>query len=124
MIIPKSFYWEISQLQTKYKYLQNKIRELNLTIAKVSLEKRKKTSKCLKFFKPTVFITKNKVHIYDSNGETVDTWNKHVTFTSYIKEGNKLKITGYFVNKKFKSALNKDWWINVNDVEKKFKEKN
>ena len=51
----------------------------------------------------------------------VDVWDKCVTFTSYIKKGDKLKITGYFVNRKFKSALDKDWWIKIDDVKRKFK---
>jgi len=105
--------------------LQNKIRELNLAIAKISSKKQKNNTGCLKkIFKPTVFITKDKARIYDSNGKIIDMWNKCVTFTSYIKKGNKLKITGYFVNGKFKNALDKDWWIRINDVERKFKEKN
>jgi chromosome segregation ATPase len=111
----------IIQLEKQYNYLQNEIKKLNLSVAKISSKKRN-SLECLKeFFKPTVFITKNKANIYDSNNKMVDVWDKCVTFTSYIKKGDKLKITGYFVNRKFKSALDKDWWIKIDDVKRKFK---
>ncbi len=129
---------KISKLEEECKNLQNKMHDINFTIVKIKSKKlikadanisvvkadvkkpKNNKNSLTKFFKPTVFITKNKTHIYNSNNKIIDTWCEHTTFTSYIKKGNKLRVTGYFVNRKFKNALNKDWWIKIDDVKEKF----
>jgi len=57
--------------------------------------------------------------IYDSiNGVKLDVWMKNTSFTSSIKTKSWIKITGYFINKKWKSAK-KEMWIKIAQVEKK-----
>ncbi len=104
---------KITKLEKECNNLKKEINDLNQSVGKLNI----------KVFKPTVFITNKKAPVYNSKNVIVFVWDKHTTFTSYIKKGDRLKITGYFVNGKFKSALYKDWWINAYDAEKKFKKK-
>jgi hypothetical protein len=57
--------------------------------------------------------------IYDSvNGSKIGLWTKETSFTSNIKTKNWVKITGFFINKKWKKAK-KDMWIKNSQVTKR-----
>ena len=109
-----------SSLISKVNNLQKEINEINSTLPFVP----KNVFYCKGHFKPTVFITTKKAKIYNSKGEVVSFWPKCTSFTSYIEKNKKLRITGIFVHLKWQNALSKDWWIDIKDVAKKFKDKN
>jgi len=70
-------------------------------------------------FKASSFHLLNDSIIYDKiNGAKVDKWVKNTSFTSSVKTENWIKITGYFINKKWTSAK-KELWIELNKVSKK-----
>ncbi|WP_294962298.1 hypothetical protein [Sulfurimonas sp.] len=57
--------------------------------------------------------------IYDSiNGSKMSLWTKDTPFTSNIKTKNWVKITGFFINKKWKKAK-KEMWIKNSQVTKR-----
>ncbi len=109
-----------SSLVSKVNNLQKEINEINSTLPLVP----KNVFYCKGHFKPTTFITVKKAKIYNSKGKVVAIWPKCTSFTSYIEKNKKLRITGIFVHLKWQNALNKDWWIDIKNVAKKFKDKN
>jgi len=109
-----------SSLILEVKNLKKDIKEINSSLAFIP----KDVFHCKGHFKPTTFITTKKAKIYNSKGKVVDVWPKCTTFTSYIEKNSKFRITGIFVHLKWQNALSKDWWIDVKDVAKKFKDKN
>ena len=111
---------EIFNIKTSMANLRKNIEELNASIIKIPSS----PINCKGHFKPTVFVTKRRANIYNSEGKVVAVWDDCTTFTSFIEKNGKLRITGYFVKGKFRSALDKDWWIDVKDAAKKFKDKN
>ncbi len=71
------------------------------------------------FFKPTSFYLISESAIYDDiNGQEIDTWVQSRSFTSNQKRDGWIKITGYFVDKKWRSAK-KSMWIKSTQVLKK-----
>lgn len=66
--------------------------------------------------KPKTFRTNKEAPIYDAkNGKIIDTWEKRRSFTSYIESGDWIKITGYFVDRKWRKAK-KELWIKKEDA--------
>ncbi|MCW8895067.1 MAG: hypothetical protein OQK48_06905 [Sulfurimonas sp.] len=67
-------------------------------------------------FKARPFRLKIDSDIYDSiDGNKIDEWSKGTSFTSNEKTDAWVKITGYFVNKKWKKSQ-KDMWIKKSQV--------
>ena len=57
--------------------------------------------------------------IYDSpNGKQINSWTKNTSFTSNRKTINWVKITGFFIDKKWKKAK-EDMWIKKSQVSKR-----
>jgi chromosome segregation ATPase len=55
--------------------------------------------------------------IYDAiDGKVVDTWEKQRSFTSAYYQDGWVKVTGYFVDKKWQSAKDKSLWIKRKDA--------
>ena len=66
--------------------------------------------------RPKTFRTLREAVIYDKpGGIQADKWEKGRSFTSYIESGSWIKITGYFVNRKWTKAK-KEMWIKKSDV--------
>ena len=66
--------------------------------------------------RPKTFRTLREAVIYNKpGGVQIDKWEKGRSFTSYIESGNWIKITGYFVNKKWTKAQ-KEMWIKKSDA--------
>ena len=60
--------------------------------------------------KASTFRLKVDADIYDTiSGEKIDTWEKSRSFTSNVMSQNWIKITGYFVDKKWKKAKHGMW---------------
>lgn len=70
-------------------------------------------------FKPSSFKLKVDASIYNAiNGKKISKWVKNTSFTSNQKTLSWIKVSGYFVNKKWTSAK-KDMWIKKAQVIKK-----
>jgi len=50
--------------------------------------------------------------------KVLEQWEKHTSFTSNVKSKNRIKITGYFVNKKWRKA-SKEMWVDLACIEQK-----
>ncbi len=69
--------------------------------------------------KPKIFRTKRDAKIYNAiNGKIVTRWEKGTSFTSYIESGEWIKITGYFVDKKWTKAT-RELWIKKVDAKER-----
>ena len=69
--------------------------------------------------KASTYRLKNEAVIYDKiDGKAVAVWEKRTSFTSNALQGDWVKITGYFVDKKWKRAK-KELWIKAKDVIKR-----
>ncbi len=67
--------------------------------------------------KPTTYRLNKDAYIYDGvNGKKIDKWEKRTSFTTYIITDNDwIKITGYFVNRKWQKAK-RDLWVKKEDT--------
>ena len=64
------------------------------------------------FFKAAAFRITADAAIYDApGGVAVDTWETGTSFTSGERRGAWIRITGYFVDRKWHSCKAKQWWI-------------
>ena len=72
------------------------------------------------YFNPTTFHLMQESHIFDApEGKIVHTWEKKRSFTSNEKQGSWIRITGYFVDGKWRSAKREKLWIKQKAVEEK-----
>lgn len=70
-----------------------------------------------KHFKALSFRLNRDANIYDSiDGKQILTWEKGTSFTSHTKTEGWIKVTGYFVNKLWRSA-SKELWVRANDAQ-------
>lgn len=70
-------------------------------------------------FKAAPFCLKIDSSIYDGvDGKKIDEWEKNTSFTSNKKSSSWIKITGYFVDQKWRRAK-KDMWVQYERVSKK-----
>lgn len=75
-----------------------------------------KKEETIQKFKARPFRLKIDSDIYDAvDGNKIDEWSKGTSFTSNEKTDSWVKITGYFVNKKWKKST-KDMWIKESNV--------
>ena len=66
--------------------------------------------------KPTTYRLKNNSKIYNKfNGNKIYIWEKNTSFTSNVKTQNYIKITGFFIDKKWKKAK-EELWIKKVDI--------
>jgi len=67
-------------------------------------------------FTPSAFRLKNDASIYDDiNGKEIYFWEKSTSFTSNEKSDSWVRITGYFINKKWLPSK-KELWVKSQDV--------
>ena len=84
------------------------------TVVKKVKEKEEKIN-----FAPSTFRLLRSVDVYDSiNGNKITQWEKNRSFTSNIKTQNWIKITGYFMNKKWQASQEELWIKKENTVKK------
>lgn len=70
-------------------------------------------------FKPSAFRLKTDSIIYDDiDGNRIGKWERGRTFTSGAKTNSWIKISGYFVNKKWKKA-DGEMWVKMAQVVKR-----
>jgi len=118
----KDMKWFTQTIET----LENDLNQKKQELSKIKSVKKKKIKivhkviklkeESIKFIKPVTFRLKNTSIIYNKiDGIKVLQWSKNRTFTSNIKSENWVKITGYFVGRKWKKAQ-KDMWIKSSQV--------
>ncbi|WP_345978585.1 hypothetical protein [Sulfurimonas sp. HSL3-2] len=107
---------EIQNLNSKITNIETPDNEFPKLIMK---EEYKKEENNLTYFKATTYRLKDNTYIYDGpNGKKTEIWEKDTSFTSYIKKGNWIKITGYFINKVWVSAKDKEFWVKESATKK------
>ncbi|MBA1432064.1 MAG: hypothetical protein FAF04_00365 [Epsilonproteobacteria bacterium] len=84
----------------------------------LKLKKSKKST--LQHFKASAFRLKKSANIYAGmhTKEVVQRWDGHTSFTSNLKSQTRIKITGYFIDKKWTKAT-QEMWVDLTDVEQK-----
>lgn len=71
-----------------------------------------KTSVKRILFKPRPFRMKRDAKVYDApNGKVVATWEARTSFTSGEKQSGWIKITGYFVDRKWRPNRENEMWV-------------
>jgi len=98
--------------QEKIHYLENQIKKMDLAV--------KTEEKDSTYFKASAFRLCKDADIYaDANSmKVVDQWENGTSFTSNIKNKNRIKITGYFVDGIWQKAQ-KNMWINRESVKQR-----
>lgn len=71
----------------------------------------------LTYYKATTYRLNSDTYIYDApDGKKIEIWSKDTSFTSYIKKGEWIKITGYFIDKVWVSAKEKEIWVKESSI--------
>jgi len=124
-ITPKIAQLKNQLQQTKEKLAKNsaKIDELTAKINELSqkIDNMKDDNLGYIVIKPTTLITIKKTNVYsapDENSTIVDTFDKKTTFTSYKEQNGFIKVTGYFVHRKWVENK-KEWWVKKEDCKVK-----
>lgn len=88
----------------------------------VSEKKEKQKAVRSEYFNPTTFHLKEESTIYNApKGEPLDMWEVKTSFTSNERRGGWTRITGYFVEGKWRPSGRKKLWIESERVEKKIR---
>jgi len=121
----KDMKWFTETIET----LENDLNQKKKELSKIQAVKKKEITivhkvvkqkaEMIRFIKPATFRLKNTSIIYNKiDGVKITEWFKNRTFTSNIKSENWVKITGYFVGRKWKK-VNEEMWIKSNQVFKR-----
>ena len=107
---------QLKQEKAKKKVLQQHVDEYLKTQKKYALKSQKQN---ITIITPSAYRTSKDAEIYNGiNGKVIDKWEKGTSFTSYINADDWIKITGYFVDRKWRKAQ-KDLWIKKSDAFKR-----
>ncbi len=98
--------------------INQKLEEPN-PFPKLKMKKQFTPQNRVEFFKASSFRVDGEAKIYNGiNADIIATWEDKTSFTSNQKEGDWIKITGYFVDKQWQ-ASDKDIWIKSANVVKR-----
>ena len=120
---------EIANLRVAYEKSQRELKEKDLKIKKleeilaqkddgvfVEFAQPDLEDENMQHFKAKAFRFDVEANVYDSiNGDIIDRWDAKTSFTSNQKTDRWVKITGYFVDKKWQKAK-KDMWVESDKV--------
>lgn len=82
-------------------------------VMKKEFQYEKVSEETIETFKASAFRLKEDTSIYDSiNGKVIEEWEKETSFTSNQKTLNWVKITGYFIDKRWKKAQ-RELWVQI-----------
>jgi hypothetical protein len=123
---------EIQEINNRLNNQYYKLEQLEQKINKIKLNQNHndinndinntQNSACkYKLIKPTTFITIKEVNVYNKpeiNSSIVLNWDECITFTSYKEKNGFVKVTGYFVDGKWRPN-HKEWWIKKCDIKVK-----
>lgn len=100
---------EIENLQNENKKLKEKNKKIFEKLEECKKDKEKGFLIIYKI-KPSTFLLKNDCNIEDIDRDIIFTWKKGRKFTSFLEDNeNRLKITGFFVNGKWKPNKEELW---------------
>jgi hypothetical protein len=124
--LKRDYYSKLREKEKIILSLENKIKSMNkstfpeLLMKDEKVEKTQKPEKeVVETFKAAVFKLKDDSDIYNKiNGDVVERWERDDTFTSGVMSQNWMKITGYFVHRKWQPTT-QEWWIKKSDIVKK-----
>ncbi len=105
-------------LESKDKIIKSLNNQIDVKNISVNLSTKDSIHKEIQFKAATFRLEKNS-NIYNMiDGDILYTWDKNRSFTSGIMTQNWIKITGYFVNKKWVKAEDELWIKKVNIVKR------
>ncbi|WP_345991441.1 hypothetical protein [Sulfurimonas sp. HSL-1716] len=100
---------DIKSLKAKIKSMQTPDNTLPKLIMKDEYDKKDNN---VTYFEASSFRLKEDSYIYDGpEGKKIEIWSKDTSFTSYIKKGDWIKITGYFIDRVWVPAKEKELWV-------------
>ncbi|MCF6340753.1 MAG: hypothetical protein L3J10_08425 [Sulfurimonas sp.] len=102
----------------KIKSKNNKNTFSTLVMKEKYQEKYSKKEKIIRFKATSFYLNENSNIYNDINGNKIFSWKEGRSFTSNKKTKKWIKITGYFVDKKWQRAR-KEMWIKLQKVSKK-----
>ncbi|HFU73951.1 MAG TPA: hypothetical protein ENK65_00195 [Helicobacteraceae bacterium] len=86
----------------------------------IHAKEEKKVVAVSEFFDPTTFRLKEESNIFNApHGKALKTWEAKTSFTSNEKRGAWTRITGYFVEGKWRPSGKNQFWIETKRIEKK-----
>jgi len=120
-IVSQGYEQKLQTQEEKCKALEDEIKSLKNQINELKKSKKSTMEESLVSFSPTTFQTQKEAPLYPSakSREVVEYWEKGRSFTAYQKQGERIRISGYFVEKVWQKAEG-DLWIDAADVAKKF----
>jgi len=96
----------------------NKCETVN-SFPKLMMKEKFQKKEQLEFFPASAFRFNKQSAVFDAiDGDVVETWEEHTSFTSNQRTKNWIKITGYFVNKVWQAAT-RELWVKSSDVTKR-----
>ena len=100
-----------NQIKIKEKTIKKELKQVSKKAVVANIQEQE--------MEPATFRTSKEMKIYNAPmGSELEVWEKGRSFTSNIKSGDWIKITGYFVNKVWQPAK-KDMWVDSSDVIKR-----
>jgi len=106
-------------LTKRIKKLEKELKTKQDNFPKLMMKDKTEEDDKLVRFKATSYRLKYDSIIYNSiNGKMITKWVKNTSFTSSVKTKSWIKVTGYFVNKKW-TPSKKDMWIKIKQVKMK-----
>ena len=93
--------------------------EVPNSFPKLMMKKEFQKKEQLEFFPASAFRLNKQSAVYDAiDGDVVETWEEHTSFTSNQRTKSWIKITGYFVDKVWQSAQ-RELWVRSSDATKR-----
>jgi len=113
---------ELNKAKTKENNLNNmdfnKCKSTN-SFPKLMMKEKFQNKEPLEFFPASAFRFNKQSAVYDAiDGDIIETWEEHTSFTSNQRTKNWVKITGYFVDKVWQGAT-QELWVKSSDVTKR-----
>jgi hypothetical protein len=86
----------------------------------IAAEAQQASEAAIVYFKAAAFETTETVPVRDAPaGNPVTTWEAETSFTSNQKQGGWIRVTGYFVDRKWRPSREESLWIRESKVRKK-----
>ena len=111
---------------SKVKIKENSLKNLDFnkceaanSFPKLMMKEKFQKKEQLEFFPASAFRFNKRSAVYNAiNGDVIENWEEHTSFTSNQRTQNWIKITGYFVDKVWQGAT-RELWVKSSDVTKR-----
>jgi len=109
----------MSKYEKLLKAKDEKIKALEEKLNSTKTIKKKRKKEKIEIFKASSFRLNKESEIYNRpNGKKINIWEIDTTFTSNKKTQNWMKITGFFIEKRWKRAKT-EMWVRYENISKK-----